>query len=826
LSNQRSDGSSAGTFFLGRYRVVDEIGVGGMASVHLARMDGPGGFQKWVAIKRIHSHLIEDESFVQMFLDEASLAARISHPNVATVFDLGTQDDSYWIAMEYLHGEPLREIMRKSEETGHPMPPEIACRIIADAALGLHAAHELTGKNGEKLGVVHRDVTPHNLFVTYDGMTKVVDFGIAKFSSRLSSSTRAGTLKGKLAYMSPEQVHGEAIDRRTDIFALGVVLWELTTGRRLFRTDNDLDTLAKVQECNIPRPSSIIRGYPMDLEKVVLKALVKNRAERFQTASEFSKALAQFFLRRGLNISNEEVAACMHSAFHDRMASRDEHLRWAAEATQTVDVDKLKKDAKPSPSRPPPVTAFMQPPAAGKPAVRLDDDEAHPTVVPSRPAPPRPLSPPSQQIQRMPTQVGMGGAPPPSAGGPPRPLQPVNMAPQPSLPKGAMNNSQPLNFAGTLNLQNGFSDSEEPQTMVGKSVRGAPATVRPRVSTITGGSIREAAATPHVPNLSVDEDDDDHTMVDQPTMNLDDMMGASQGLFQANSFGPPPPLPRSDMASSFNPQPQASASVQISVPPPASVGPARNPPTMRRMDADLRTVTGHAVRQRKSVWLAVALVSAGVAVLGLITLAVVLFSGPATPSGKIAVVPSASTSAQMAQARALGPFGAVRSEFQTVLSQAPVAPTLLNTAPELPREALPEPAIIPPAPIATVAPQPVAAAVTNVPVALAAATPVPVPAAKADPPKVVPAAAPSPVKVPTATAPTPVGGTGYLTVLCLGTACTQVLLDGSPISAGNVSKHPVSSGRHTVKLVRPGGVTTSLSTTVEPGVTAYVRDSK
>jgi serine/threonine-protein kinase len=271
MSNDRGHGNHAqmggslpdiraqggGTYFLGRYRIVDEIGIGGMASVHLARMDGPGGFQKWVAIKKIHPHLVEDESFVQMFLDEARVAARISHPNVATVFDLGKHEDTYWIAMEYLHGEPLREVMRRTEELGTAMPPEIACRVIADAAEGLHAAHELLGKNGEKLGLVHRDVTPHNLFVTYDGVTKVVDFGIAKFASRMSH-TRAGTLKGKLAYMSPEQVHGEGIDRRTDIFALGVVLWELTTGQRLFRMESDLDTLAKVQECNVPRPSTLI----------------------------------------------------------------------------------------------------------------------------------------------------------------------------------------------------------------------------------------------------------------------------------------------------------------------------------------------------------------------------------------------------------------------------------------------------------------------------------------------------------------------------------------------------------------------------------------
>jgi serine/threonine-protein kinase len=158
-----------GTFFLGRYRVVDEIGIGGMASVHLARMDGPGGFQKWVAIKRIHPHLVEDDQFVDMFLDEARIAAGINHANVAQVFDLGKDDNTYWIAMEYLHGEPLREVMRRAEERHMRIMPDLAARICADAADGLHAAHELRGKNGQLLGLVHRDVTPHNLFLTYEG---------------------------------------------------------------------------------------------------------------------------------------------------------------------------------------------------------------------------------------------------------------------------------------------------------------------------------------------------------------------------------------------------------------------------------------------------------------------------------------------------------------------------------------------------------------------------------------------------------------------------------------------------------------------------------
>jgi len=334
---------SGGTYFLGRYRVVDEIGVGGMAAVHLARADGPGGFQKWVAIKRIHRHLAEDEQFIRMFLDEARIAARISHPNVAQVFDLGKQRDTYWIAMEYLHGEPLREIMRAVEEGGAPtMGPQLAAKVISDAAEGLHAAHELRDKDGKLLNLVHRDVTPHNLFLTYDGAVKVVDFGIAKVTGRLST-TRAGTLKGKLAYMSPEQVQGISIDRRTDIFALGVVLWELTTGRRLFRMDSDLETLERVQACVVPPPSSIIDNYPVELESIVMRALAKDPNRRFASARDMSRALQQYVMRAGAFVGPEEIGAYVKHVLSERFQKREAHLQWAAEVTQTVSLGALER---------------------------------------------------------------------------------------------------------------------------------------------------------------------------------------------------------------------------------------------------------------------------------------------------------------------------------------------------------------------------------------------------------------------------------------------------------------------------------------------------
>ncbi|MEQ9323556.1 MAG: serine/threonine-protein kinase, partial [Polyangiaceae bacterium] len=190
--------------------------------------------------------------------------------------------------------------------------------------------------------LVHRDVTPHNLFVTYEGYTKVVDFGIAKVVDRLAS-TRAGTLKGKLAYMSPEQVRGQEVDRRTDIFALGVVLWELTTNRRLFRMDTDLDTLEKVQACVVPLPSTIVPDYPPELQDVVMKALAQRREDRFQTAREFSRALQRFLMKQGTFVGPEDVGDYVKGLFNDRVAKRERYLEWAAEVTSAVDLEELQQ---------------------------------------------------------------------------------------------------------------------------------------------------------------------------------------------------------------------------------------------------------------------------------------------------------------------------------------------------------------------------------------------------------------------------------------------------------------------------------------------------
>ncbi len=300
-----------------------------MGTVHLARCDGPGEFRKWLAIKTCHSTLDQESDVLPMFLDEARVAAQISHPNVVSVFDAGIEDGVHYMAMEYLHGEPLRELVRHVEACGIPVPVHVACRMIADAAEGLHAAHEAMNDRGEPLNIVHRDVSPHNLFVTYEGTTKLVDFGVATFRAK-ATQTRAGTIKGKVSYMSPEQVRGVAVDRRADVFALGIILWELTTARRLFRGDDTLDTIARVLASEIPRPTTLVRGYPADLEAVVMGALAKERDERFDTAHDFARALTGVLFRRGLFVTSDDVFLYMQAVFHDRIQERDAVLRTAA----------------------------------------------------------------------------------------------------------------------------------------------------------------------------------------------------------------------------------------------------------------------------------------------------------------------------------------------------------------------------------------------------------------------------------------------------------------------------------------------------------------
>lgn len=305
----------------GKYRLDKRIATGGMAEIFLAhRHDAP---LEPLVIKRILPHLVKSGEFVSMFLDEARIAARLKHENIVEIHDVGQIDGAYYIAMEYVHGEDIRRIYNRAYKLQRSLPLSHSIRVIADAAEGLGHAHKLADDfSGKPMGVVHRDVSPQNILVTYDGNVKVVDFGIAKAVNKVAQ-TRAGVLKGKYSYMSPEQALGDPIDHKTDIFALGIILYETTTGTRLFKRHNELATLQAIIKCEFVPPSEALPGYPGDLEAILSKALAKRPEDRYQDARELSKALYRFLEDSGLYVERSIIAEFMRDLFSDRLQEEE-----------------------------------------------------------------------------------------------------------------------------------------------------------------------------------------------------------------------------------------------------------------------------------------------------------------------------------------------------------------------------------------------------------------------------------------------------------------------------------------------------------------------
>ena len=319
---------------LGRYELLLPIAAGGMAMVWAARVKGTRGFQKIVAVKTMLSKLSEDAQFEQMFLDEASLASQIRHPNVVEISDLGEQEGVLYLAMEWIDGVPLNQVMKTAKAAGG-VPLPIAVRIVMNACAGLHAAHELRDTKGQLIGLVHRDVSPQNILVTYDGVSKVVDFGVAKATAIGGGATRAGQLKGKVSYMAPEQVRGEPIDRRVDIFAMGIVLYALTTGKHPFRRESEAATMYTIASDEVVvSPRKFLPDYPPSLDAVLLKALAKNANARYSTASEFQRALDQCLPPSERINTDEDVGTFMRKVFGNK---REESRAALAEALALAD---------------------------------------------------------------------------------------------------------------------------------------------------------------------------------------------------------------------------------------------------------------------------------------------------------------------------------------------------------------------------------------------------------------------------------------------------------------------------------------------------------
>ena len=313
-----------------RYELLVKIASGGMATVYVGRVRGAVGFWRLVAIKRAHPHLLADPIFSKMLIDEAKLASRIHHPNAVAVLDVEELGEELLLVMDYVEGAALSELLKQTSPTD-PLPPRIAVRILLDACAGLQAAHELTDEHGEALGIIHRDISPHNILVGVDGVTRLTDFGIAKFT-KAQGGTSIGALKGKLGYMAPEYVAEGVLDQRSDVFGMGIVLWESLASARLFRGQNELETLQLMATSDTPPLGTAAPWVGPGLDDVISAALAKLPDQRFQSARAFANALETAARQLDLIGSHAEVAAYVKEAVRTTLEDRRAAIRAKTEA--------------------------------------------------------------------------------------------------------------------------------------------------------------------------------------------------------------------------------------------------------------------------------------------------------------------------------------------------------------------------------------------------------------------------------------------------------------------------------------------------------------
>ncbi len=359
----------------GKYFLLERINVGGMAEVYKAKTVGVEGFEKIVAIKRILPSVAEDEEFIKMFVDEAKITSQLSHANLAQTFDLGKIDDTFYIAMEYVPGKDLRAVFERQQRRGVRMPLPLAAWVVSRVCEGLDYAHRKRDTSGRELHIVHRDVSPQNIILSYEGEVKLIDFGIAKAANKITK-TQAGILKGKFGYMSPEQVRGLPLDGRSDIFAAGVVLYELCTGERLFTGSSDFSVLEKVQQAKVTPPTQVEPSIPLKLERVILKALAREPEDRYQFAADIAADLTRFLLESQQRpVTRDDVAAFMKTTF-------PEDERREADSPARRPPPRLEEPSRKSAPR------LEELP---KPADDLREKEKPPAPAPRRSAPPPPL---------------------------------------------------------------------------------------------------------------------------------------------------------------------------------------------------------------------------------------------------------------------------------------------------------------------------------------------------------------------------------------------------------------------------------------------------
>ena len=411
---------------VGRYEILHKLGAGGMAEVLLGRTTGEGGFEKLVAIKRILPSMAENESFVKMFIDEATISAKLNHSSIGQIFEFGKAGDSYFIAMEYIQGVDLRSIHRVFRKQKIAPIPELGAYIMMNVCSALEYAHSKTDNAGDPLNIIHRDLSPSNVLVSFEGEVKLIDFGIAKAAQRLYVTVGAN-LKGKYAYMSPEQAFGKPVDHRSDIFGAGTLLFELLTGRNPFRADTDLSTLQRVQAARVPEPSRVVKGVDTELDRITLKALTQTPETRFQTAGEMQEDLEVFSKRS--SFSSRRMALWMKEAFRDQIEKSRQMLikaREQAEASQglqVVSTDELRQAQQTPSHRTPsqPSTPPQLTPQPSQPSMQPNLTGPHAAMTPpphGTPVPPGPHADAAFTVDLTPNPVdpspfGASTGPPP-----------------------------------------------------------------------------------------------------------------------------------------------------------------------------------------------------------------------------------------------------------------------------------------------------------------------------------------------------------------------------------------------------------------------------
>lgn len=464
----------------GKYFLLERINVGGMAEVFRAKAFGVEGFERLVAVKRILANIAEDKEFIRMFIEEAKLAVQLNHANIAQIFDLGVVDSSYYIALEHVHGRDLRGIFDRCRQLGESMPVAQACFIAMKVCEGLDYAHNKRDQAGRELSLVHRDVSPQNILVSFEGEVKLIDFGIAKAAGR-GSKTQQGILKGKFGYMSPEQVRGLQVDRRSDVFSCGIVLYELLTGERLFVGESDFSTLEKVRNVEILPPSTYNRKIPEELERIVLKALTKDVEDRYQNAIDLHDELQAFVYTAGEFYSRKDLAGWMKKTF-----------------TKEIEEETAKLES----------YRQLKPPAIPEGMDTSMDTEVVPRSDPTPPPPP-----PRRATQPPPIMPPIAKPPaPPSRSQPMAILPPSRSQPVAVIAPSSRTRSQPIAAIPLQSIQVSSSGSvaaSSSRPVAASSVsRGPMPLAAPRLPT-------QEPAQPHRPGPSSWEDDELETRIYQ-----------------------------------------------------------------------------------------------------------------------------------------------------------------------------------------------------------------------------------------------------------------------------------------------------------------------